>query len=407
MSTCLYKIHAQEKYLFYAPLHRMVYMSSEDRMVDILQDLSFRPIVNLSKGNINPLCHLIIIPTQQCNLDCTYCFAKNAHARQHLEKETLKKILDLSLEKNDDRHKTYSFIGGGEPLLVWDLIKWAMDYISDNKVEDDIVSFSITTNGTLLNNEIIKVLQVYNVHLNLSFDILPDLQNLQRPLRGNIASFGQVNAYIPMLLDANVDFSIRSTITDKNVDLMPAMVDFVAKNYKGVKKLHFEAVTGGKFDYAVFFSHYLEGFRKSKSLAEKYGITLYNSISKTAKQIKNQFCNAELCVIPSGDIVACHRVSSHEDSFFDTCHIGYIGKKVVLNTFALEKFKNFAGVPEQCESCFARWNCAGFCPVELHGLDEEAKKIRCNFIREQIFLFLLEIAQKEEENGGIRKAIIE
>lgn len=104
--------------------------------------------------------------TDRCNLKCTYCaygeMYDNYDARETgmLNFETAKLIIDYYLSKHNSANN-YSYnrnisIGfyGGEPLLNFKLIKEIVEYIKAKKLNNGIVSFSMTTNGLLLEKHI-------------------------------------------------------------------------------------------------------------------------------------------------------------------------------------------------------------------------------------------------------------
>ena len=104
---------------------------------------------------------LILQVTQSCNLRCEYCiYSENnasRHGRQHrdavMSYDKAVQIINFFMEHS--RNKEIIGFYGGEPLLAFDLIKKIVQYIHSTFPERK-VEYSITTNGTLLNNEIIE-----------------------------------------------------------------------------------------------------------------------------------------------------------------------------------------------------------------------------------------------------------
>lgn len=337
---------------------------------------------------------LVVIPSQTCNLACTYCFATQAHSKEYIDKSILTKAYDYIL-KNNNKNKYFSFIGGGEPMMAWNLLKWSLEYITSHKENDDKVFFNITTNATLFNNDILLTIKKYDAHINVSFDILKDVQDTQRPFQhNNRSSFDVVHKNIKMLDDNNISYSIRSTITMKNVLLMPEMVQFVADNYPNLKSLHFEPVTGSVED--KYYHEYINGFFHARKIAKRYDIDLYNSMTRSIFNIVGHFCNGELCLTPTGHIVACHRVSSVKDKYFNRfCYGKITDKEVDISTYKHQNFLRFSQTKgEKCQQCFAFWHCAGICPMERAVLNDKQLASKCEFIREIIKRTLLEYLKK-------------
>lgn len=335
--------------------------------------------------HINKESHIVIIPTQVCNLGCTYCYAQNAHSHKNIPIKILKTTLDYILESKNKR-KSISFIGGGEPLVAWDQIKWAVKYLENNKKTGDLLNIGITTNATLFTEEILEYVKAHNIHIGVSFEILPDIQNSQRPFAGgNRPTFDIVNSNIQKLIDFKIPYSIRSTITKLNVSRMPEMVEFVAKHYPNLKKLHLEQVTDSNEDYASFYNDFIKYFYHAKEIGKQHRITVYNSISKSIHTIKGSFCRGELCVTPTGSIVSCHRVSAEQEKNFSLFNYGQVGSQVVFNIEAEKAYAKHAyKIREDCAHCFARWHCAGICPMERTELSDEQIFAKCDFVKKII-----------------------
>lgn len=215
--------------------------------------------------------NLVVILSQFCNLACTYCYAQESRSKEILNKDKLKQTIDYILSQPNN-NKRFSFIGGGEPTLTWELLEWAINYIDISKKDGQKVRCSITTNGTLLSDEKIKFLKEHKVHIGISFEILPEIQNVQRKYANpNLKSFDAVNATIQKLTINNISYSFRSTITKRNVGLMKEMVIFAAENYKNIKRLHFEQVTDMQDNDLKFYNDFISNFFAARKIGKKGG----------------------------------------------------------------------------------------------------------------------------------------
>lgn len=408
----LYIIPVDDGNIIYSPLRRSVFWANEQascivrRYIDgdgIIADKNSKVVKYITAledakisepiGTISPLRnHLVIILSQICNLACTYCYAHEARSPEILDKRKLK-IAYNSVLANENRMKYFSFIGGGEPLVTWDIIKWSVNYINTNKSKEDKVFYTITTNATLLSEPIIQFCRDNNIHIGISFEILKSIQDYQRPFnKSTLSTFDLIHHNIKQLMRNNVSFSIRSTITELNIALMPEMVRFIADNYPVLKKIHFEQVTDPKQNDAKFYSEFVHYFCEARKIGKERGIEVYNSISTSVFGIREQFCNGEMCVTPTGSLVACHRISSVKDKYYHLFRYGQIEEQAItIDTESYEKYRNFANLKEsKCERCFAHWHCAGICPMERTVLSKEQLELKCDFTREIIKRILLE-----------------
>lgn len=109
-------------------------------------------------------------------------------------------------EKSGEK-PTFTFFGG-EPLLAFDTI--IKPIILKYKKE---LNWSITTNGTLLTEEIIDFLADNNVSILLSFDGIKEVQDKQRPLMGQRSSFDKIMENLDYLVLKIPDTVFRGTLT--------------------------------------------------------------------------------------------------------------------------------------------------------------------------------------------------
>ena len=131
--------------------------------------------------------------TQQCNLRCEYCaysglYENRTHANKNMDFDTAKKAIDFFLNHSrDSKQITFGFYGG-EPLLMFKLIKQCVDYI-ERSVEGKEIMYAITTNGTLLSDEIVDFLAQHHVLLSISLDGSRKEHDLHRKFRSGEGSF--------------------------------------------------------------------------------------------------------------------------------------------------------------------------------------------------------------------------
>ena len=119
--------------------------------------------------------HMTLQVTQNCNLRCGYCIYSGAykdqrtHTNKRMTWEMAKKAIDFYLEHSSDTKELSIGFYGGEPLLEIELIKRCIDYL-DETVQGKEIEYYITTNGTLLNEEIFLFLSSHSFHILISLD---------------------------------------------------------------------------------------------------------------------------------------------------------------------------------------------------------------------------------------------
>ena len=343
----------------------------------------------------NRATNAVFILSQLCNLDCSYCYAKDYRSSGVLSFENITAVVDYVFSETQNKIKTFSFIGGGEPLFTWKLFNQAVIYIREKSEKMGIENkIGVATNGTLLNEERIKFLKDNNISVSISFDILPEIQDVQRPYPGGInSSFKVVDKNIKLLIAHGIIPRIRTTITKTSVNKMAEMVSFVAENYPEIKSVQLEPVTDIEDNDDDFFNSYTENFFKAKNISKKHGLFIKNSITHSFNRLRTRFCNGEFCITPESKIVACHRISSSLAGHFDKLVYGQINddnqiiidelsEKGVLEFFERKRF--------ECATCFARWHCAGGCPMFKLTTSKKPQDSYCKFVQNTVKILLEE-----------------
>jgi len=141
--------------------------------------------------------HMTLQVTQSCNLRCEYCIYSGAykdqrtHSSKRMTWKVAKKAIDFYLERSiDSKHLSIGFYGG-EPLLEFDLIKQCVRYL-DEKVQGKRIEYYITTNGTLLNENIFSFLSSYSFHILISLDGNREEHNRHRRFISGEGSFDTI-----------------------------------------------------------------------------------------------------------------------------------------------------------------------------------------------------------------------
>lgn len=156
---------------------------------------------------------LVIRMTDACNFRCPYCYQE--HESVFLDKEKrdiLKKFID---KKIVGVQKLYVHYFGGEPLLNIDGILEMDAYIKKYSVEYEA---SLTTNGYLLNEEILQKLKQTNIcRFQITLDGPRETHNKSRILCDGSGSFDIILKNIKNILEmTKADIKIRFNCGKKN-----------------------------------------------------------------------------------------------------------------------------------------------------------------------------------------------
>lgn len=177
--------------------------------------------------------------TDDCNLECKYCFVEQ-HPN-YMSLDIAKKSADWLYNNLQEKLKLYPNLEkichinffGGEPMLCYStIIVPLVEYCNLNY--PNIFEFGMTTNGTLLNKEKIDFLKKNNFNLLLSIDGNKDTQNFNRPCRNKkYNSFDLIEKNIPYLLENFPNICFRST-------LYPPTIKYLYENYLYAESLGFK-----------------------------------------------------------------------------------------------------------------------------------------------------------------------
>ena len=366
-------------------------MEVDNQVEDYLKELydmpSLTPAIKSREGVFSSAISLIL--TQRCNFECTYCFAHDARGKETMTQEDVAFIID-SWAAEPIPHQKVTFIGGGEPTIVWDLLEWAIKYVR-KKLGD--VKIVLVTNGSLISHDRLLFLRDAKVQISLSFDILPEIQEGQRRIyHSGKSSFKAVDTFIRDVIQTNagteksdvIRVGIRSTITPDIVEKMTDMVRFVDENYRGtVKQIHFEHVTSSS-NPGAFYHQYEEEFFKARAFGREVGIEVCNSITASQGKVRNSFCLGESCFVPTDDdgiiCTACHRISSPRDGLIDVFKYAEARGHKMFH-FKEATNESLRGNSEDCNTCPAKWQCAGGCIMERLLLSPELLEKKCEMVR--------------------------
>lgn len=338
-----------------------------------------------------------------CNLNCSYCFA--AQGKYHGERavmslETGKRAIDFLIE-NSGSHKNLDIdFFGGEPLMNWEVVKQLVEYGREQeKLHGKNIRFTLTTNGVLLNDEVIDFCNKEMHNVVLSLDGRPEVHNRFRKDYGGVGSYEKI---LPNFLNflkkrGNKSYYMRGTYTHYNTDFLN---DILHMADLGFKELSMEPVVCDPSDPCALTAEDLPVlYDQYEKLAEEMikrkkegrGFTFYHyMIDLTGgpciyKRVAGCGSGTEyLAVTPWGELYPCHQFVGDEKYSMGNIYDG------VTNTAVREKFASCnAYTRPGCADCWAKLYCAGGCAANAYhatgdisgvyeyGCDLFKKRIEC------------------------------
>jgi uncharacterized protein len=310
-----------------------------------------------------------------CNMDCEYCFAGKGHYhgdRGLMSYETGKRALDYLVENSPGRHNLEVDFFGGEPLLDWDVVKKLVAYgRSLEKENDKNFRFTLTTNGILLDDEVIDFTGREMSNVVISLDGRKEVNDRMRRTKNGGGTYDLIVGKFKKLADARgqKDYYMRGTYTANNLDFAS---DVLHMADLGFKELSIEpAVSSPEEPYALKDEHVeklcseyerlaLEMIRRRK---EGRGFTFYHyMIDLTggpciSKRISGCGVGTEyMAVTPEGDLYPCHQFVGDKNFKLGTIFDGVQRPEVLQQFRSCNVYSH-----EECRDCFARLYCSGGC----------------------------------------------
>ena len=354
-----------------------------------------------------------------CNLACKYCFAKEGeyHGRRALMSyEVGKKALDFLVHNSGNRVNLEVDFFGGEPLMNWQVVKDLVAY--GRSLEEPYhkkFRFTLTTNGVLLDDEVLEFANREMANIVLSIDGRREIHDLMRPHRGGQGSYDEVVPKYKKVAESRnqMNYYVRGTFTRNNLDFAEDVKHLADE---GFEQISVEPVVAADTeDYAlreedvpVILQEYdklaLEYIRRKK---EGKGFNFFHFMIDleggpcVAKRLSGCGSGTEyLAVTPWGDFYPCHQFVGQEEFLMGNVDDG------IVRTDIRDTFKTCnVYAKEKCKDCFAKFYCSGGCAANAYhfsGNINGAYDLGCELQRKRVecaIMIKAALADEEKEKA--------
>ena len=370
----------------------------------VSDDIRMEPVVPSAPPADYPLQALVLNITNQCNLACTYCYefgadkiATQKNKPKYMTLETAKSSVDFLLDGSGERQAVHITFFGGETLMNFLLLRAVVEYATaEAAARGRQITFSLTTNATLLTDEIIAFLSDNGVGVTVSMDGPPDLQDKRRVYKSGKGSYAVIEPRLRKLIAGHKTRAItaRVTLTEGVTDVIRIYRHL--KDDLGFHEVGFAPVTNsGEQDYMVDDAGMAGVLDQFHQLAEEW-LTYalhgrmhgFSNVSETISELiqgtnKSHPCGAGLGLLgvsPSGDLSPCHRFTDADEH-----SLGHISTGLDQEKRSDFLTRGHVGAKYECQSCWARPLCAGGCHHEAfvrYGDTGHANLHYCDWIRD-------------------------
>ncbi len=308
-----------------------------------------------------------------CNLKCEYCFAGDGEysgGTKLMPFSVAKKAVNLLLSKSGAKKNVEIDFFGGEPMLNFDVIKQTVEYaFAEQRKYNKHVHFTITTNGTILDEEHLEFINEKMDNVVISIDGRKKVHDRFRLYSDGSGSYDSAieNAKKIVAGRNGKSYFVRGTFTRGNIDFSNDVKHLASFGFRDIS---LEPVTGGEFDLNdCELEAVLEEYERfSKEYAKQDDYTFYHfniSLYKSPCIYKRiTACGAGFeygAVTPDGDIYACHRLAG-EEKF----RIGTLDDTEFDLDLAEKMRNNNVENVEKCSECWAKYFCSGGCPATAY-----------------------------------------
>ncbi len=384
---------------------------TEDIYEDYIKEVKSRKTV------VKALCLHI---AHDCNLACRYCFAEEGEYkgdRSLMSAEVGRAALDFLVANSGSRRNLEVDFFGGEPTMNMGVVKEIVRYGRElEKKHDKHFRFTLTTNGVLLNDDIMDFANREMDNVVLSIDGRKEVHDYMRPCRNGKPSYDLILPKFLKFADSRKQqrYYVRGTFTRRNLDFSQDVIHLADLGFEQISMepvvgLPEEAYSIREEDLPQIFEEYDKLARKMiKRHKEGRPFTFFHFMIDltggpcVAKRLSGCGSGTEyLAVTPWGDLYPCHQFVGEEDFVLGNVFDG-ISRRDICDQFRVCNVYT----KKKCRDCFARFYCSGGCPAnsyKFHGTIDDSYDLSCEMERKRVecaIMMKAAMAQEEVNENG-------
>lgn len=378
---------------------------TEDTYKDAIIDFKKRKTV------VKALCLHI---AHDCNLACKYCFAEEGEYhgdRSLMSYEVGKKALDFLIANSGNRVNLEVDFFGGEPLMNFQVVKDLVAYgRSKEKEYNKKFRFTLTTNGMLMDDDVMEFANKEMANVVLSIDGRKEVHDFMRPTRNGKGSYDLIIDKFKKMAELRnqTNYYVRGTFTHYNLDFSKDVLHLADLGFKQISAE--PVVTADDQPYAIKEEDLPKLFEEYDALAKEMvkrekegkGFNFFHFMLDLTggpclyKRLSGCGSGTEyLAVTPWGDLYPCHQFVGMEEFKLGNVDDG-IEKTDIVDEFKLCNVY----AKDKCKNCFARFYCSGGCAANsynFHGNLLDAYDVGCELERKRVECAIMIKAALAEE----------
>lgn len=341
--------------------------------------------------------YLSLILSEQCNFACQYCISNSMLAvsnrglskKKVMSREVAEKAVDrfFAEVKRGGKNSVYINFGGGEPLINWDVMLCVMEYCVAKYADAFQITFSINTNGSLIDERIAGQLKRFGVKIALSLDGLEHGNNAVRVFRSGQGTYSSIIRAMDIL--NQIDFGINgfsTTVTERNFpETDERFIDFAIERSLSEVRIDLDVIhiTSVPVQEAANRLLRLKRYGATRGVNvtgfwERPAENLNFSITEKHMGFCGGIVGKSMCISPDGKVYVCGYSARAFADIKDACPsmatLAYI--EIVANRL-------LNGQPG-CKNCKIEGQCTGGCFIteEFSGFEtNNATSYNCQLFR--------------------------
>lgn len=361
-----------------------------------------------------PIQTLVFHLVNECNLGCTYCYAGGGEygaPMKTMNEATAEKAIDFLIEASKNAPNVSVILFGGEPTLNWKLLTHVVEYGKKAaQAAGKRIDFSMTTNGTLLNERRINFLVEHNIGVSISMDGDESTQDTWRPFKTGHGSYALVHKNATKLIEKHRTKPVAARVT-LTKDFPAVKETFSHLRQMGFHEVGFAPVS--ETDEAFILnkpelSRLLDEFEEltdmfiEEARQDRYfGFSnLVNVLVELHTGVNKSYgCGAGIgfyAVSPSGDLFLCHRFNEQYEYKMGDIYSGVdrVFQKTLLESLHVDN-------KTTCSRCPLKHTCSGGCYYEAKERQGEITSPNlhyCNWMYRWYSIALKAYVQIMEDN---------
>lgn len=345
---------------------------------------------------------MVLHMTDYCNLRCKYCFIEGGQPENYKRKMMNEDVAKVAVDKfinilkrqgNEGNSPTVVFYGG-EPLFNWSVIKSTLEYLV--KIEEEVgfkIDKVIITNGTLITEEIAKVIKEYNVMVSVSMDGIKSVHDANRITVDGKESFDKVVCGMEVLKENGVEPAVSCVMAKEGIEYCEESVKFLVEkmNITGLGFNHVSIIPGLNCYDAEYEEKFADAIIRVQELIQnnypnvyerRMGHKVNTFIDKKLIKSDCTGCGEQMSISPDGEIGICQGYMGSRKTFAHTVyeHEYFPDEDPVFVEWSNRSPLNI----EECTYCPALATCGGGCPRNadmLHGTIWSVDTAFCHFAK--------------------------